>query len=453
MKNRIIGFYQYDDNGKKAYCVAEDNNGAVELRKVENEKEALESLQQFCTNHQIYSDNLGILLNNSKFGTNLTREDLGKRLTHEFGNRIHQNDISNFLNNIVPVPGSSDDEYDYDDQDDENLSLREKVRNKFDSLRQSYLDYRRDRKTKKAAKKAEKEEKEEKKKLSTRGKITIAVATVAALAITGFTSFLLNRNNGESGLAYIPSNTNRNNTSQSSTPEPDLETPTEEVVTTPNTVTQESSATSTYTNQETTNHTATTVTTPTTSTDSTANMPAPQNSDSDNFNTNLQETTDELNNAGNIPEDSNLTIYKEYKNPENPNELGDFVSGVTTDDTGLNEPLPDPNAEEDTKEDSPLAGVIIESDNKPYKNDYVPSSEEQLTASTDSVQEQTVESATYSLAQQSAATSDVYVNEQDRATYVIGDDGNGYVYLDGKAISIVPVVQETENSTSLQLVK
>ena len=88
----------------------------------------------------------------------------------------------------------------------------------------------------------------------------------------------------------------------------------------------------------------------------------------------------------------------------------------------------------------------------PYVNDYVPSSEEQLTSSTDSVQEQTVESEVYS-AQQSAATSDVYMNEQDRATYVIDDDGNGYVYLDGEIISIVPVVQETENSTSLQYVK
>lgn len=439
MKNRIIGFYQYDDNGKKAYCVAEDNNGAVELRKVENEKEALESLQQFCTNHQIYSDNLGILLNNSKFGTNLTREDLGKRLTHEFGNRIHQNDISNFLNNIVPVPGSSDDEYDYDDQDDENLSLREKVRNKFDSLRQSYLDYRRDRKTKKAAKKAEKEEKEGKKKLSTRGKITIAVATVAALAITGLiTSLSLNKNN-KSGLAYIPSNTNRNNTSQTSTPEPDLETPTEEVVTTPNTVTQESSATSTYTNQEMTNHTATTVTTPTTSTDSTANMPAPQDSDPNNFNTNKQEAIDSLNRDEPIT-DPEVHIYDEYI--EEDGSLVDYITGVTTDDTGLNEELPDPNAEEETKEDSDLADVIIEEE-APYVNDQAVQSNE----------EQTVESEAYSLSQQSAATSDVYVNEQDRATYVIDDDGNGYVYLDGEIISIVPVVQETENSTSLQYVK
>ncbi len=437
MKNRIIGFYQYDDNGKKAYCVAEDNNGAVELRKVENDDEALKDLQRFCRYQRINNDNLDELLKSSKFGTNLTSEDLGKRLTHEFGNRIHQNDISNFLNNIVPVPGSSDDEYDYDDQDDENLSLREKVRNKFDSLRQSYLDYRRDRKTKKAAKKAEKEEKEEKKKLSTRGKITIAVATVAALAITGFTSFFLNKNNGESGLAYIPSNTNRNNTSQSSTPEPDLETPTEEVVTTPNTVTQESSATSTYTNQEMTNHTATTVTTPTTSTDSTANMPAPQDSDPNNFNTNKQEAIDSLNRDEPIT-DPEVHIYDEYI--EEDGSLVDYITGVTTDDTGLNEELPDPNAEEETKEDSDLADVIIEE--APYVNDQAVQSNE----------EQTVESEAYSSSQQFAVTSDVYVNEQDRATYVIGDDGNGYVYLPGdeEPISIVPVVQETENSTSLQ---
>lgn len=438
MKNRIIGFYQYDDNGKKAYCVAEDNNGAVELRKVENDDEALKDLQRFCRYQRINNDNLDKLLKSSKFGTNLTGEDLEKTLTHEFGNRIHQNDISNFLNNIVPVPGSSDDEYDYDDQDDENLSLREKVRNKFDSLRQSYLDYRRDRKTKKAAKKAEKEEKEEKKKLSTRGKITIAVATVAALAITGFTSFFLNRNNGESGLTYIPSNTNRNNTSQSSTPEPEVETPTEEVVTTPNTVTQESSATSTYTNQETTNHTATTVTTPTTSTDSTANMPAPQDSDPNNFNTNKQEAIDSLNRDEPIT-DPEVHIYDEYI--EEDGSLVDYITGVTTDDTGLNEELPDPNAEEETKEDSDLADVIIEE--APYVNDQAVQSNE----------EQTVESEAYSSSQQFAVTSDVYVNEQDRATYVIGDDGNGYVYLDGKASSIVPVVQETEISTSLQLVK
>ena len=438
MKNRIIGFYQYDDNGKKAYCVAEDNNGAVELRKVENDDEALKDLQRFCRYQRINNDNLDKLLKSSKFGTNLTGEDLEKTLTHEFGNRIHQNDISNFLNNIVPVPGSSDDEYDYDDQDDENLSLREKVRNKFDSLRQSYLDYRRDRKTKKAAKKAEKEEKEEKKKLSTRGKITIAVATVAALAITGFTSFFLNRNNGESGLAYIPSNTNRNTTSQSSTPEPEVETPTEEVVTTPNTVTQESSATSTYTNQETTNHTATTVTTPTTSTDSTANMPAPQDSDPNNFNTNKQEAIDSLNRDEPIT-DPEVHIYDEYI--EEDGSLVDYITGVTTDDTGLNEELPDPNAEEETKEDSDLADVIIKEE-APYVNDQAVQSNE----------EQTVESEAYSSSQQFAVTSDVYVNEQDRATYVIGDDGNGYVYLPGdeKPISIVPVVQETENSTSLQ---
>ena len=448
MKNRIIGFYQYDDNGKKAYCVAEDNNGAVELRKVENDDEALKDLQRFCRYQRINNDNLDELLKSSKFGTNLTGEDLEKTLTHEFGNRIHQNDISNFLNNIVPVPGSSDDEYDYDDQDDENLSLREKVRNKFDSLRQSYLDYRRDRKTKKAAKKAEKEEKKGKKKLSTRGKIMIAVATVGALAITGLiTSLSLNKNN-KSGLAYIPSNTNRNNTSQSSTPEPEVETPTEEVVTTPNTVTQESSATtSTYTNQATANHTATTVTTPSTSTDSTTSMPAPQDSDPNNFNTNKQEAIDSLNRDEPIT-DPEVHIYDEYI--EEDGSLVDYITGVTTDDTGLNEELPDPNAEEETKEDSDLAGVIIEE--APYVNDYVPSSEEQLTSSTDSVQEQTVESEVYS-AQQSAATSDVYMNEQDRATYVIDDDGNGYVYLDGEIISIVPVVQETENSTSLQYVK
>ena len=437
MKNRIIGFYQYDDNGKKAYCVAEDNNGAVELRKVENDDEALKDLQRFCRYQRINNDNLEDFLKSSKFGTNLTSEDLGKRLIHEFGNKIHQNDVSNFLNNRVPVPGSSDeedDEYDYDDQDDENLSLREKVRNKFDSLRQSYLDYRRDRKTKKAAKKAEKEAKEGKKKLSTRGKITIAVATVAALAITGLiTSLSLNKNN-----AYIPSNTNRNNTSQSSTPEPDLVTPTEEVVTTPNTVTQESSATSTYTNQEMTNHTATTVTTPTTSTDSTANMPAPQDSDPNNFNTNKQEAIDSLNRDEPIT-DPEVHIYDEYI--EEDGSLVDYITGVTTDDTGLNEELPDPNAEEETKEDSDLADVIIEE--APYANDQAVQSNE----------EQTVESEAYSSSQQFAVTSDVYVNEQDRATYVIDDDGNGYVYLDGEIISIVPVVQETENSTSLQYVK